>query len=244
MLRSKSDGNDHCFSFIFQMTTGCSQFEVPVFYPTYEEFQDFSSFVSSMEARGAHRVGLAKIVPPKEWKARQAGYKHQQIEEKMIENPIKQEVRGRDGAYSVFNIQQRSIKTNSFQKLASSSRYTAPHSLGNDFEKLEKKYWQSLTSNAPIYGAGRIEILLQVKGDLCSISDVSGSFYDEDQTVWNVNNLGTILDDLVTEYGTKIQGVNTAYLYFGMWKASFAWHTEDMDLYSINYLHFGAPKQW
>ena len=74
--------------------------------------------------------------------------------------------------------------------------------------------------------------------------DVNGSFYDQNQKVWNVNNLGTILSDLETEYGTKIEGVNTAYLYFGMWKATFAWHTEDMDLYSINYLHFGAPKQW
>jgi len=131
-----------------------SQFEVPVFYPNYDEFQDFSAFISSIEARGAHRMGLAKIVPPKEWKARQMGYKQKEIDDKMVENPIKQEVHGKDGTYSVFNIQQRSIKASSFRRLASSNRYTAPHSISNDLEKLEKKYWQSLTSNPPIYGAG------------------------------------------------------------------------------------------
>ena len=61
---------------------------------------------------------------------------------------------------------------------------------------------------------------------------------------WNIGKLGTILDLIEDECGVHIEGVNTPYLYFGMWKATFAWHTEDMDLYSINYLHFGAPKTW
>lgn len=61
---------------------------------------------------------------------------------------------------------------------------------------------------------------------------------------WNISRLGSILDNVKMDYGVDIAGVNTTYLYFGMWKTSFAWHTEDMDLYSINYLHFGAPKTW
>ena len=101
-------------------------------------------------------------------------------------------------------------------------RYCTPKNRG--YEDLERKFWTNLTINRPIYGA-----------------DVSGTLTDADQTAWNCGNLGTILDRIGT---VKIEGVNTAYLYFGMWKALFAWHTEDMDLYSINYLHFGATKAW
>lgn len=92
---------------------------------------------------------------------------------------------------------------------------------------MERAYWKNVTFNPPIYGA-----------------DVAGSIYDSDVKFWNINHLNTILDLIESEKNVKILGVNTAYLYFGMWKTSFAWHTEDMDLYSINYLHFGASKSW
>lgn len=89
--------------------------------------------------------------------------------------------------------------------------------------ELETAYWKSLTFNNPMYGA-----------------DMPGSLFDDSTKNWNVAKLENLLDVL----GQKVPGVNTAYLYLGMWKASFAWHLEDVDLYSINYIHFGAPKQW
>ncbi|KAJ5226240.1 hypothetical protein N7468_007465 [Penicillium chermesinum] len=90
-------------------------------------------------------------------------------------------------------------------------------------EELETAYWRSLMFNNPMYGA-----------------DMPGSLFDDSTTSWNVAKLPNLLDVL----GQKVPGVNTAYLYLGMWKATFAWHLEDVDLYSINYIHFGAPKQW
>ena len=80
--------------------------------------------------------------------------------------------------------------------------------------------------------------------DLHTHTHLIGTLTDPQLKEWNISGLNTILDGVVDEYGVKIPGVNTAYLYFGMWKTSFAWHTEDMDLYSINYLHFGASKFW
>lgn len=96
-----------------------------------------------------------------------------------------------------------------------------------DYEDIERKYWKNILYGSPIYGA-----------------DVSGTITDPDVKSWNINKLGTILDLVSEDYGVEIAGVNTAYLYFGMWKTTFCWHTEDMELYSINYLHFGKPKTW
>ncbi|XP_010221012.1 PREDICTED: lysine-specific demethylase 4B-like, partial [Tinamus guttatus] len=161
---------------------GC---KIMTFRPTLEEFRDFGKYVAFIESQGAHRAGLAKVIPPKEWKPRKT---YDDIDDMVIPAPIQQVVTGQSGLFTQYNIQKKPMTVGEYRRLANSEKY--------DVEE------------------------------------------------WNIGNLNTLLDMVEHECGIIIEGVNTPYLYFGMWKTTFAWHTEDMDLYSINYLHFGEPKSW
>uniref|UniRef100_A0A7N8XFN5 Lysine-specific demethylase 4B n=1 Tax=Mastacembelus armatus TaxID=205130 RepID=A0A7N8XFN5_9TELE len=195
--------------------------KIMTFQPTMEEFKDFAKYIVYMENQGAHRAGLAKVIPPKGWKPRKS---YDTIEDMVIPAPIMQVVTGQSGLFTQYNIQKKSMTVGEYRKLANSKKYCTPRH--KDFDDLERKYWKNLTFVSPIYGA-----------------DVSGSIYDE-VIMWNIGHLNTLLNMVEQECGIVIEGVNTPYLYFGMWKTTFAWHTEDMDLYSINYLHFGQSKSW
>ncbi|KAJ3135474.1 hypothetical protein HDU90_003876 [Geranomyces variabilis] len=100
--------------------------------------------------------------------------------------------------------------------------------------ELERFYWRNIAYAAPMYGADML-------GSLFDADDVRTVLETSQKTnSWNLAHL----DNLLKRVKAKLPGVTMPYLYFGMWKATFAWHVEDMDLYSINYIHFGAPKQW
>ncbi|XP_025191836.1 lysine-specific demethylase 4C-like [Melanaphis sacchari] len=206
----------------------CSNKNTPrimVFRPTWSEFQNFSSYIEFMESQGAHKAGVAKVIPPPEWIPRKKSYFENDIMSLKIPAPICQVVQGKQGLYQQLNIQKKPMTVADYKVMAESDEYKTP--IHFDFDDLERKYWKNIIYKSPLYGA-----------------DVSGSITDKDVNVWNINKLGTILDYVNEDYGISIEGVNTAYLYFGMWKTSFAWHTEDMDLYSINYIHEGEPKTW
>ncbi|XP_028977424.2 lysine-specific demethylase 4A [Esox lucius] len=195
---------------------------IMTFHPTRDEFKDFSRYIAYMESQGAHKGGMAKVIPPKDWKPRRT---YDDIDDLVIPAPIQQVVTGQSGLFTQYNIQKKPMTVQEFRKTANTDKFCNPRYV--DFEELERKFWKNLTFNPPLYGA-----------------DVNGTLYDPDVTEWNIGCLNTILDTVEKESGIKIKGVNTPYLYFGMWKSTFAWHTEDMDLYSINYLHFGEPKSW
>lgn len=73
-------------------------------------------------------------------------------------------------------------------------------------------------------------------------ADLEGTLFDPSVKTWNTEGLPSLLTRLNLK--RSLPGVNTSYLYFGSYRATFAWHVEDCYLGSINYIHFGAPKLW
>ncbi|KAH7320507.1 JmjC domain, hydroxylase-domain-containing protein [Rhizoctonia solani] len=119
-----------------------------------------------------------------------------------------------------------------YEKIDPLSEWLPDNTLPEDYtpavcRALERHFWRTCgLGKDPMYGA-----------------DMQGTLFNPEMKTWNVACLPNLLDRIMPD-GERIPGVNTPYLYFGMWRATFAWHVEDMDLYSINYIHWGAPKYW
>ena len=242
---------------------------IPVFKPTYEQFEDFYTFCKAINKYGM-KSGVVKVIPPKEWKDKlDLPHSAETLQKIKIKSPIQQHISGNKGLFMVQNVEKNktyniiqwkdlskdyvppedpkarrnsrkgsvskstklklknhesSFKIDDFEQFR--TQYTIDLSDFQNPERLkflEEYYWKTLNFTTPMYGA-----------------DTPGSIFPERLDVWNVAKLPNILDHMET----NIPGVNDSYLYAGLWKASFSWHLEDQDLYSINYIHFGAPKQW
>ena len=241
-------------------------FDIPVFRPTYEQFMHFKKLMTFLDNHYGQFYGLLKVIPPKEYQD-QLTNPIEKLEDIKIKHPIAQQVLGKTGLYTLLNLEDSDEYTvkewvlNSFSDEHKPPYYRNEevckvndnlqnvlqfyHSHLNTLDinlldnkpltsldldeavilDLEKQFWQTLAFSPGMYGADLNASLMNSK--------VAPIF-------WNLNNL----PDLLESVESSIPGVNTPYLYFGMWKATFAWHLEDMDLYSINYLHLGAPKFW
>jgi jumonji domain-containing protein 2 len=170
-------------------------------------------------------IGLCKVIPPSSWKVREYDIKALNF---TVDTPSRQEVTGRQG---VFNVDPFELKSMSLQEFYRKSKERAYKGDKDDFMEIERNFWRSILGGTsgfgdPVYGA-----------------DIKGSLFDNSQLShpsWNINELENLLNLIKIE----IPGVNTPMIYVGSWRAMFAFHVEDMDLYSINYLHYGEPKSW
>ena len=207
--------------------------EAPVVRPTMEEFCDFEGFLDSVHALGmAH--GIVRVVPPKEWADMQPClFKEGERCERDIDipTPAQQNVSGQLGVYECLIIEKKKMKLKQFQEAADRAlkqqgpRWAKAAAEG-DSATIEAAFWKNIQyGEPPMYGA-----------------DMVGSLFSPELPAWDLDKLDTILQKLLVE--EKVTGVTQSYLYWGMARAFFAMHCEDMDLFSVNYLHGGAPKSW
>ncbi len=205
-----------------------SPHSLPIFTPSMSEFRDFNQFMRLIHPIG-EQFGVIKVIPPTEWKANQSNYTD--ISSSFpIFSPIAQTVSGRAGVFKVLNVKAADeVSVKRFYEVAmkeEKARSKRENELVKEenWSELQSAYWKNIgIMRAPLYGA-----------------DSDGSLTDKQLNVWNMQDLRSPLNLL----GASIGGVTLPFLYYGTWASSFAWHVEDCNLYSINYLHFGRPKQW
>lgn len=128
---------------------------------------------------------------------------------------------GSNGVYELLYMLRESRTLEKYRKLVTKTEHSSTKKTHAEIEKL---FWKTLKLNAPLYGA-----------------DIEGSLMDKG-IPWNLAELDTCLKDGLENL--QLSGVNNPYIYVGGWKTMFGWHKEDLDLYSINLLHLGAPKYW
>ncbi|KAK1421161.1 hypothetical protein QVD17_23298 [Tagetes erecta] len=114
-------------------------------------------------------------------------------------------------------------------------------------ENIEGEYWRMIERPTEeievLYGAD-LETGTFGSGfpkDACQVSGSDGNYI---RSGWNLNNLPRLPGSLLSYESSDISGVLVPWLYIGMCFSSFCWHVEDHHLYSMNYMHFGAPKMW
>lgn len=95
-------------------------------------------------------------------------------------------------------------------------------------EPNEDEFWNSLerNSNPPLYTV-----------------ENETSMYPASYPYWRIDKLKSS-DSIIHGTDNKIKGINTSYVYIGMEYSTFAAHTEDSGLASMNLLHSGKPKMW
>ncbi|GAB4855353.1 hypothetical protein Ancab_023974 [Ancistrocladus abbreviatus] len=116
-------------------------------------------------------------------------------------------------------------------------------------EAVEGEYWRVVEKPTEeievLYGA---DLETGVFGSgFPKVSDKACSSSDDEKYVksgWNLNNLSRLPGSVLSYESADISGVQVPWLYIGMCFSSFCWHVEDHHLYSLNYMHFGAPKMW
>lgn len=156
-----------------------------------------------------------------------------------------------------FLVQHSGSATSNGEANDSNGKIMTPQSLERDYWNIVETHTQELSvhygndvdtstfgSGFPLSERGRA-IQGTINPEKVNLPDPK--FGEEDyykETWWNLNNIPSAPDSVLRHVRVGINGINVPWMYHGCLFSTFCWHNEDNYLYSINYNHKGAPKQW
>lgn len=237
----------------------------PEFHPTLAEFQDPIAYIFKIE-KEASQYGICKIVPPVPPPPKKTAIT-------FLNRSLAERAAATGGASSssgpTFTTRQQQIgfcprKPRPVQKPVwqSGEHYTLQQfeTKAKNFEKsylkkcgnkkaalsaleIESLYWKA-TVDKPF----SVEYANDMPGSafvpVQKIREVVGEGVTVGETPWNMRGVSRAKGSLLRFMKEEIPGVTSPMVYIAMLFSWFAWHAEDHDLHSLNYLHMGASKTW
>lgn len=157
-------------------------------------------------------VSSSSLCSFREWNGH---FKYNDVAKLVIPNPIRQTVDGSKGVYQLLLVEEPPCTVAKFREKAersvpdlkpARSRVDLQEGAAQESD-IERLFWKTLRFQSPLYGA-----------------DMPGSLLaHRAKNMWDMSKLDSLLLRVLQQ---PVSGVTTPYLYFGMWKAMFAWHTE------------------
>lgn len=190
-------------------------------HPSESDMRDFRAYTSRLLTLGELRnSGFVKLVLPPSFR-RESLFSVERMNQLKIVHPIEQHVRKLDFMYETTLIPKKSMTFREY-------RARVDPDLDLPSSQVEALFWAGLHKRAPLYGA-----------------DIPHTLFSKASPhPWNLHRLPSVLSDILNPLKLSLPGINTPYLYIGSPFTFFAFHTEDYELSSLNYMHNGAPKFW
>ncbi|THF98592.1 hypothetical protein TEA_028877 [Camellia sinensis var. sinensis] len=198
----------------------------PEYHPTLSEFQDPIAYIFKIE-KEASKYGICKIVPPA-------------AADRILrpEAPAGPETGVESGKN--YTLPQFEFKAKNFEK----SYLKKTPKKGLSGLEVETLYWKA-SGDKPF----EVEYANDMPGSAFVPASVrngkeTGEGVNVGETAWNMRGVSRAKGSLLRFMKEEIPGVTSPMVYVAMMFSWFAWHVEDHDLHSLNYLHTGAGKTW
>ncbi|KAK1363230.1 hypothetical protein POM88_038791 [Heracleum sosnowskyi] len=236
----------------------------PEFHPTLEEFQDLIAYISKIE-KEASSYGICKIIPPVSLPSRKttilelnksflacSGSREGELRPAFStrvqqigfcprkDNHVIRSVResGQSYTLSEFEAKAKAFEKNHFKNSSIVKGVLSPL-------ELETLYWDAQADKAieveygnDMPGSAFVELDKRRGGEGLSVNLNVGD------TEWNVRGAARAEGCPLRFVKDDIPGVTSPMVYMGMMFSWFAWHVEDHDFHSLNYMHMGDAKTW